>query len=124
MRRFLVRAALLSGAALVLSAAQVLGATQLCQAQISAPAERLAQIIDALDVEHHWPAGVHVKWDTGVPDGVAERGWGKHTHCSVFAAAAAQRAGIYLLRPPQHKQLPPGFSTRSVSTRTRCSREP
>jgi hypothetical protein len=105
MRRFLVRAALLSSAVLVLFAAQVLSATQLCQAQILAPAQRLAQIIDALDVEHHWPAGVHVRWDTGVPDSVAESGWGKHTHCSAFAAAAAQRAGIYLLRPPEHKQM-------------------
>jgi LmbE family N-acetylglucosaminyl deacetylase len=105
LRRFLPRAPLISRAALVLSAAQVLGATQLCQAQILAPAQRLAQTIDALDVEHRWPAGVHVRWDTGMPDGVAESGWGKHTHCSAFAAAAAQRAGIYLLRPPEHQQL-------------------
>jgi hypothetical protein len=105
MRRFLVRAVLVSGAALALCAAQVLSATQLCRAQVLAPAQRLAQIIDALDVEHRWPAGVHVRWDTGVPDGVAESGWGKHTHCSTFAAAAARRAGIYLLRPPEHKQL-------------------
>jgi hypothetical protein len=93
MRRFLLVAALLSCVA------------QLAQAQISMPAQRLAQVIDALDVEHHWPAGVHIRWDTGVPDGVAQSGWGKHTHCSAFAAAAAQRVGIYLLRPPVHKQL-------------------
>jgi len=78
---------------------------QLAQAQISPSADKLAQVIDALDVERHWPAGVHVKWDTGVPDGLVESEWGKHTHCSAFAAAAAQRLGIYLLRPPEHKQL-------------------
>jgi hypothetical protein len=104
MRPLMASAALHLGAALVLSAAPLPGAAQLCQAQISAPAQRLAQSIDALDVEHRWPAGVHVTWNTGIPDGVAESGLGKHTHCSAFAAAAAQRAGIYLLRPPEHTQ--------------------
>lgn len=33
-------------------------------------------------MENHWPAGVHVKWDTGVPDGRPEKLPGKHTHCS------------------------------------------
>ena len=30
---------------------------------------------------------------------------GKHTHCSAFVAAAAERVGIYVLRPPEHKQI-------------------
>jgi len=30
---------------------------------------------------------------------------GKHTHCSAFVAAAAKRVGIYILRPPEHKQI-------------------
>jgi hypothetical protein len=61
--------------------------------------------IDALDVERHWPAGVHVHWESGDPDGKPESGIGKHTHCSAFVAAAAKRLGIYILRPPEHKQI-------------------
>lgn len=71
----------------------------------SARAERLFQSIDSLDVEHHWPAGVHVHWESGDPDGRPESGEGKHTHCSAFVAAAAKHVGIYILRPPEHKQI-------------------
>lgn len=53
----------------------------------------------------HWPAGEHVSWETGIPDGKPETSAGKHTHCSAFAAAAAKRVGIYLLRPPEHPQI-------------------
>ena len=74
-------------------------------APISPAAERIAQKIDSLDVENHWPAGVHVKWDTGVPDGRPEKSPGKHTHCSAFVAAAAREFGIYILRPPEHPQV-------------------
>jgi len=72
---------------------------------VTPEARRIEAAIDALDVEHHWPAGVHVKWDTGVPDGRPESGPGKHTHCSAFVAAAARALGIYILRPPEHPQL-------------------
>jgi hypothetical protein len=71
----------------------------------SARAERLFQSIDSLDVEHHWPAGVHVHWESGDPDGRPESGEGKHTHCSAFVASAAKHVGIYILRPPEHKQI-------------------
>lgn len=74
-------------------------------ADISPQAQQLAEMIDRLDVEHHWPAGVHVAWRTGIPDGRVESGYGKHTHCSAFVAAAAEKAGIYVLRPPEHPQL-------------------
>jgi len=74
-------------------------------AEIAERAERVVAIIDALQVEDHWPAGVHVNWETGVPDGQPEHGMGKHTHCSAFVAAAAKRLGIYILRPPEHPQL-------------------
>ena len=74
-------------------------------ADVAPAAIRLATSIDALDVEHHWPRGVHVNWETGVPDGKPESGDGKHTHCSAFVAAAAKRLGIYILRPPQHGQI-------------------
>lgn len=74
-------------------------------APITASAERVAHSIDSLDVEHHWPAGVHVHWESGEPDGRQETTPGKHTHCSAFVAAAAKRVGIYILRPPEHKQI-------------------
>lgn len=57
-----------------------------------------------LGVENGWIAGSHIDWQTGVankPDASA----GNHTHCSAFVAAACQRMGIYILRPPQHGQL-------------------
>lgn len=72
---------------------------------IAPAAKTLIRRIDSLDVENHWPAGVHVKWETGVPDGRPESGSGKHTHCSAFVAAAARELGIYILRPPEHPQL-------------------
>jgi len=73
-------------------------------APIAPEAVRVVAVIDQLDVESHWPAGVHVAWSTGIPDGHAESGEGRHTHCSAFAAAAAQALGIYILRPPEHPQ--------------------
>jgi hypothetical protein len=86
--------------ALLLISAQMAAA-----AAISPAAESLARTVDSLDVEHHWPAGEHVKWETGVPDGKPELSAGKHTHCSAFVASAAQHVGIYILRPPEHKQI-------------------
>jgi hypothetical protein len=80
-------------------------ASQLARAEISPAGQLLAQRIDSLDVEHRWPVGAHVHWETGMPDGRPEGGSGKHTHCSAFVAAAAKRAGIYILRPPEHPQL-------------------
>jgi hypothetical protein len=74
-------------------------------AEITPAAQRLTAVIDTLQVEAHWPAGVHVNWETGVPDGIPEHGAGKHTHCSAFVAAAAKRVGIYILRPPEHSAL-------------------
>lgn len=71
---------------------------------ITPAAEAVFQVIDRLDVEHHWPAGEHVSWESGNPDGRPESGSGKHTHCSAFVAAAAKRLGIYVLRPPDHPQ--------------------
>jgi hypothetical protein len=79
--------------------------SQFARADITPAAQRLAERIDSLDVEHHWPVGAHVHWETGVPDGKPESGAGKHTHCSAFVAAAAKHAGIYILRPPEHPQV-------------------
>ncbi len=30
---------------------------------------------------------------------------GRHTHCSAFVAAAAEKLGAYILRPPEHSQV-------------------
>lgn len=65
----------------------------------------LAQKLDRLDVETKWIAGAHVDWRTGSPDGLREMSPGRHTHCSSFAAAAAEALGVYILRPPQHSQV-------------------
>lgn len=72
---------------------------------ISADGVRLERFLDATGVESRWPAGVHVAWETGVPDGKAEHGEGKHTHCSAFVAAVAKQLGVYILRPPEHGQV-------------------
>jgi hypothetical protein len=69
---------------------------------VSAAATKSITTIDALDVEAHWPAGVHVAWRTGIPTGVPETSEGTHTHCSAFVAAAAEQLGVYILRPPEH----------------------
>ena len=69
---------------------------------VSPAATKHIAIVDAMDVEAHWPAGVHVAWRTGIPTGVPETAEGKHTHCSAFVAAAAERLGVYILRPPEH----------------------
>jgi hypothetical protein len=72
--------------------------------EISPEGRRLVQVLDSMDVEHRWPAGVHVTWQTGIPDGKPEHGSGKHTHCSAFVASAAQKLGVYILRPPDHSE--------------------
>lgn len=72
---------------------------------ITPAGQKIVDTLDALDVEHHWPAGVHVNWQTGDPDGRQERSAGKHTHCSAFVAEAAKRLDVYILRPPEHNQV-------------------
>ncbi len=76
-----------------------------CCGPISAAGDRLAATLDSMHVESLWLAHEHINWETGEPD----RGGGfesedNHTHCSAFAAAAAERLGVYLLRPPEHGQ--------------------
>jgi hypothetical protein len=73
--------------------------------EITPAAQRVFATIDAMNVEQRWPAGEHVSWENGVPDGKPEHSAGKHTHCSAFVAAAAKRLGIYILRPPEHGQI-------------------
>jgi hypothetical protein len=57
-----------------------------------------------MEVERLWKAGVIVDWRTGFPTGrdLKPGDRGNHTHCSQFVAAACERAGVYILRPPEH----------------------
>lgn len=68
-------------------------------------AAKLSQALDGMHVEEHWLAGSIVDWKTGDPTGKPITDSGKHTHCSQFAAAACERLGIYLLRPPEHSAV-------------------
>lgn len=56
-----------------------------------------------MDVLHKWQSGQHVNWLTGEPDDPNAVS-GIRTHCSAFVAAACERRGIYILRPPEHRQ--------------------
>ena len=68
-----------------------------------APAgQELTRILDSMHVERLWLAGAQVNWRTGLPNGKVYAVPKGHTHCSAFAAAAAEKLGVYLLRPPQH----------------------
>lgn len=57
-----------------------------------------------MNVESLWLAHEHVNWETGAPDRDGEYEPGQSTHCSAFAAAAAKKLGVYMLRPPEHGQ--------------------
>src|SRR6185295_8682420 len=74
-------------------------------APITAGGRRLTTFLDGLDVESLWIRNHHVDWRTGVAEGPEETAPGGHTHCSAFVAAAADRLGIYILRPPEHPQM-------------------
>jgi hypothetical protein len=77
-----------------------------CCGPIAPAGDRLASLLDSMNVEALWIAGQHINWETGEPDrGGDYEGPGNHTHCSAFSAAAAKRLGVYLLRPPEHGQL-------------------
>ena len=74
-------------------------------AEPTADGLRLSHFLDGTHVEERWPAGVHVAWETGLPDGKPEKSEGHHTHCSAFVAAVAKELGVYILRPPEHGQI-------------------
>jgi hypothetical protein len=77
-----------------------------CCGPVTPAGEQLAATLDSMNVESLWLAGQHVNWETGEPDkGADYEGPGNHSHCSAFAAEAALRLGVYLLRPPEHGQL-------------------
>jgi hypothetical protein len=70
--------------------------------EITPEGEMLARVLDSMDVERHWLADQTIHWRTGTPDRSAHRG---ATHCSAFVAAACDRMGVYILRPPDHSQI-------------------
>ena len=79
--------------------------------KVTPAGEWLAAVLDRLDVEHHWlRSHDHVAWRTG-QQLLEEHGRRltplarDETHCSAFAAAAADSLGIYLLRPPEHSHV-------------------
>ncbi|MDE1162130.1 MAG: hypothetical protein PW792_09335 [Acidobacteriaceae bacterium] len=73
-----------------------------CCGPITPGGLQLLKLLNDMDVEHHWVSGLKVDWKNGNPLGAGDlRG---HTHCSAFAAAVGERIGVYMLRPPDHKQ--------------------
>ena len=75
---------------------------QPCCGPITPEGARLARFLDATGVDHLWLVGNRVNWETG--EAIAASSKPTTTHCSAFAAAAAERLGIYVLRPPEHSQ--------------------
>ena len=69
---------------------------------ISANGLRLMKLLDATRVEELWQKGFRVNWETGETIAVSNNP--RSTHCSAFAASFSKQMGIYLLRPPEHKQ--------------------
>jgi hypothetical protein len=56
-----------------------------------------------MEVDKLWLPGAIVDWKTGLPTGQPIKdAKSKHTHCSQFVAAVADRLAIPLLRPPEH----------------------
>jgi hypothetical protein len=86
--------------ALLISSASLFAAVE-----ITAEGKHLAEVLDSMHVEEHWIAGAIVDWRTGDPTGKAIADNGKHTHCSQFTAAACEKLGIYILRPPEHSAV-------------------
>jgi hypothetical protein len=91
--------------AVTLIAALLIFARAATAGPISAEGERIVRFLDSMHVEEHWLSGAIVEWRTGEPTGKPITDGGKHTHCSQFAAAACERLGIYILRPPDHSAV-------------------
>jgi putative intracellular protease/amidase len=73
-------------------------------ARSKGPTEELWKRLEAMEVDKLWMPGAIVDWKTGLPTGQPIKdGKSKHTHCSQFVAAAADRLSIPLLRPPEHR---------------------
>jgi hypothetical protein len=88
----------------VLAAFIALSSALFAGAEVTPDGRHLAEVLDSMHVEQHWISGAIVDWRTGDPTGqpLKPGDSGKHTHCSQFAAAACEKLGIYILRPPKH----------------------
>ena len=64
-------------------------------------APKLVKLLDSTRLDVLWQKGYTVNWLTGVS---LSKTSSTSTHCSAFAAAFADKLGIYFLRPPQHSQ--------------------
>jgi len=72
-------------------------------ARSKGPTEELWKRLEAMEVDKLWLPGAIVDWKTGLPTGQPIKdAKSKHTHCSQFVAAVADRLTIPLLRPPEH----------------------
>ncbi len=89
----------------VLLAIQAGGALAVGAGEVTPAGEKLATVLDSMHVEQLWLAGRRVDWRTGAPNGRVYTNSTSHTHCSAFAAAAAEKMGIYLLHPPEHSAV-------------------
>jgi hypothetical protein len=75
-----------------------------CCGEVSDDGTRLRRFLDGTDVERLWLPGFKVDWQSGAAIAAWPAGTGAHTHCSAFVASMAKRLGIYVLRPPEHRQ--------------------
>jgi putative intracellular protease/amidase len=72
-------------------------------ARSKGPTEELWKRLEGMEVDKLWLPGAIVDWKTGLPTGQPIKdAKSKHTHCSQFVAAATERLGVYVLRPPEH----------------------
>ena len=72
-------------------------------ARSKGPTEELWKRLEGMEVDKLWLPGAIVDWKTGLPTGQPIKdAKSKHTHCSQFVAAVADRLAIPLLRPPEH----------------------
>jgi hypothetical protein len=72
---------------------------------VSSEGAAVMEVLESMGVDRLWLAGAIVDWRTGEPTGKPITDKGKHTHCSQFAAAACERLGVYILRPPEHSAV-------------------
>jgi len=84
----------------------ILCGTLAASAGETAPAaQQLSKVLDSMHVEELWLPGRQVEWRTGIPNGKVYTNSTSHTHCSAFAAATAEKLGVYLLHPPEHSAV-------------------
>ncbi len=72
---------------------------------VSPEGDAVMEVLESMGVDRLWIAGAIVDWRTGEPTGKPITDKGRHTHCSQFAAAACERLGVYILRPPEHSAV-------------------